>query len=175
MVNLPWDNLSTMPQRDPRGNGVAGPVAGVHGRRVTLNAHRSGNPQLRRLMLALFACALFVRALVPAGWMPDASAGGLRFAICNGTAESSAAAQALFEQALGKADSSKQHDKAAPGNQPCAFAGTALALTTPDLPALAAAPQASEAVAPAIPAVTVAIGRGLAAPPPPATGPPVRV
>lgn len=140
-----------------------------------LNALRSGNPQLRRLMLALFACALFVRALVPAGWMPDASAGGLRIAICNGMQDGSTAAQALFTEALGKADAGKHDGKAASGDPACPFAGAGLALATPVLPELAAAPLLPEAGRVPFPASAVTIGRGLAAPPPPATGPPIRV
>lgn len=37
-----------------------------------------------RLALLLLAAALLTRALLPAGWMPAADAGGLRIALCGG-------------------------------------------------------------------------------------------
>jgi hypothetical protein len=112
--------------------------------------------------LALVALALLVRAAIPAGWMP-ASDGGRWITLCTGSG-----AVAAFVDADGV-----RHDDPAPAAQdhPCAFAGVAVPLTPPL--AIAVPLPSFETARPArLAAATVAIGRGLAAPPPPSTGPP---
>ncbi len=121
----------------------------------------------RRIAFALALCALLFRLAVPAGWMPQASARGVTLGWCSGTShEIPAEAKALLEKALGK----PKPVKPAP-DQPCAFAAAAQPLTAADpLPAIVA----PAAVAEAEPEVLRPIpGRGLAAPPPLATGPPL--
>jgi len=127
------------------------------------------HPPLRRLALALFACALLLRALIPAGWMPEAHAGTLRLTICSGTDLSQAelaAASALLDKGQPKKTPAHKAD------QPCAFAGIAQAADLPDTAAALPIPHRA-ALAIGTPDQTApAPGRGLAAPPPPPTGPP---
>jgi hypothetical protein len=123
----------------------------------------------RRLLLALFACALLLRVAIPQGWMPVADAGGWRLTVCDGMGP--AAAMAAMPGMTHNA-----HDRHAPpphdqGDHPCTFAGLALVAALPDLPPALARP-AVRAVETLTAPVRIAIGRGLAAPPPPATGPP---
>lgn len=121
-----------------------------------------------RIALLLVVAALFMRMLIPAGWMPAAE-GGTIITLCTGAG----AEQAWID------DAGKLHKGAKPGegqaDHPCAFGGFAAVLDLPPtggslafLPPLAAA-------SPALATATVAIGRGLAAPPPPSTGPPSRL
>lgn len=121
----------------------------------------------RRILFALVACALLLRAAMPAGWMPSAGADGvMRVSVCTGMG-----AQTMW---IGR-DGAVHHGEApAPGHhdgQPCAFGALGVGLDA--TPGVAVAP-------PLAPPLTVAaetrqraaVGRGLAAPPPPATGPP---
>jgi hypothetical protein len=113
--------------------------------------------------LALIAFALMLRVLVPAGFMP---ATGKGFAITLCTSMGSVAAWVDDQGNVHKG-------KKSPGKQdtsPCPFAAFAAAIALPavaDLPILAVA-------ADPLPLLfhTVSVGRGLAAPPPPSTGPP---
>lgn len=116
----------------------------------------------RGRVIALLAVALFVRALVPTGWMPVATADGVRFELCAG--------QAMPPQA-GMHHGHKEGGKPALPDHPCAFAGLGLAADTAPSPVVLPIP--GFAPPPAAPRpLAVAVGRGLAAPPPPATGPP---
>jgi hypothetical protein len=116
----------------------------------------------RRLMLVLFACALLVRLLVPAGWMPAADASGAHLVMCDG----GAAAMPAHGMDHGKAPMHHQ----GPSDHPCSFAGPVAAIDTP-LVAVPLPPVAPR-YALAIERRAGAVGRGLAAPPPPPTGPP---
>lgn len=123
----------------------------------------------RRVALFLVACALLFRIAVPAGWMPQAYAQGVTLAWCSGMGDAAPAeARVLIAKALGGQDAPK-HKPAS--DQPCAFAAAAhpIAQVAPaPLPMPAAhAPVAVHPVLPAFP------GRGLVAPPPFATGPPL--
>jgi len=113
----------------------------------------------------LLGCALLLRALVPTGWMPMANDGTLRLVLCSGR-------QIVVEHPLaGHHGAGKEERTTSHADQPCAFAGLALpwigADSRVDLPVIALGAIA------AAPVFLVAIGRGLAAPPPPATGPPL--
>ena len=133
-----------------------------------IDAPRSRPERFRTIALALLACALAVRLLIPAGWMPVVDATGLHLTLCSGSGpiELPAAHHAM----AGMAHHHHHHDQGMP-DHPCAFAGLGLALAEPVLPAIALIAPVVEATVVVIPA-TVAIGRGLAAPPPPPTGPP---
>ena len=133
-----------------------------------IDAPRSRPEGLRTIALALLACALALRLLIPAGWMPVVDATGLHLTLCSGSGpiELPAAHHAM----AGMAHHHHHHDQGMP-DHPCAFAGLGLALAEPVLPAIALIAPVVEATVVVIPA-TVAIGRGLAAPPPPPTGPP---
>lgn len=121
------------------------------------------NQALAGVMLAL---ALFVRALVPAGYMATGEGRSITVTLCadaSGTPKT--VAVPLGQHDAGQ-DSPDKH-------KPCAFAGMGLAL---DLPAAIAAP-APRQPAPSAPfaAQLVGVGQGLAAPPPYQTGPPATV
>lgn len=140
----------------------------------------SSRPSGDRLLLIVLLClAVLPKALVPVGWMPSAE--GL--VVCGGwlPAPEVEAPPALHGEHHGG------HHEAAPAphhqgddeddashdqsSQPCAFAGAALALDGVEGPELAALLPFTTPAAP--PATTYTTGRGLAAPPPPATGPPL--
>ncbi|MCJ8158489.1 hypothetical protein [Sphingomonas sp. LaA6.9] len=131
----------------------------------TIRARLTG--ENRAIALWIVACALMLRMLVPAGWMPATDAdGAVRITLCTG--------QGLVEAWV--ATDGSLHDKAPQKSepktdQPCSFAGLGAAFDA--VPAVAFTPSLYFVTATAItlPA-SVAIGRGLAAPPPPAIGPP---
>ncbi|MBX7481691.1 hypothetical protein [Qipengyuania qiaonensis] len=122
------------------------------------------------------ALALLLSALIPQGYMPARGAdGAITIAICAPGlspaehARVQAEAQARFEAALGE-DHRGDGDKDEP-NTHCPFgvlAAPALASLAPKLDV----PQVARKALPSILTTTMAIGRGLAAPPPPSTGPP---
>lgn len=107
--------------------------------------------------------ALALRLVVPSGWMPAVGAGGIKITICSGAG--------IVDATIG-ADG-KIH-KSSPVNgaakdSPCAFAGVSAADVSPELLLLG-----WSSLAPAAVALIryIAIGQGLAALPPPSTGPP---
>ena len=133
----------------------------------------------RRSFLALVVMALAIRALVPAGWMVMPDAGGVRLMPCSGSgpvelAPAPGHATRIAAGMAGMAGMGHHDDGETPpahADHPCAFAGIGLAS---DLPAIALTEPPAAAVdrdRPGI-ALAVAIGHGLAAPPPPQTGPP---
>jgi hypothetical protein len=131
-----------------------------------MHALRSLTATRRRLLLALFACAMLLRIAVPEGWMPVAEANGWQLTICSGMWPVDAMPD-MPGMAHHKAPAG--HDQ---GDHPCTFAGLGMAAALPDLPSMPVLPVAI-AVPPLLAFGMVAIGRGLAAPPPPATGPPM--
>ena len=94
------------------------------------------------------------------------AAGGIEIAVCNG--------QGPGDMMVLSPDGTLHHNapaKGQAGDHPCAFAGLGIADAPPPLLAVAA----PAFTAPAVPTpdrVRLVPGRGLAAPPPPATGPP---
>lgn len=129
------------------------------------------SPLQARLLLALFACAMVMRALVPSGWMPVVTAEmGVRFVPCSGTGPMVAQAAPTMNHAMpGMSHKDSGHGTAGI-DHPCAFAGVTPAI---DGPALAVAqPLLFAQAIPPLARALVSIGRGLAAPPPPQTGPP---
>lgn len=112
-------------------------------------------------LLALLAAALFLRVLIPAGWMPAPEHGAFAIAPCPAVGEGITGHSANHHHGSHKA----QHD----GD--CAFsplhAGFAPTAAAPSFAAtviLAAPPLADPAIA--------SFPTGPPAPPPPATGPP---
>jgi hypothetical protein len=101
--------------------------------------------------------AMAVRGVLPPGFMLSPAAHGVSVRLCSG---------ATMVVDLGKSEHGKQRSDTAP----CAFAAIAHAAPAPS------AVSVPIATAPAI-AVTAhtptRVGQGLAAPPPPATGPPL--
>jgi len=118
-----------------------------------------------RIALVLLGLALVLRVLVPTGWMPS-ERGGFAITICSGSG---------MESAWVDADG-KLHKEAPAqgGDQHCAFAGLGAPVVGSCLPP-AIVPAKPAVAAPAVSQTLAAIGQGLAAPPPPATGPPVTV
>jgi len=120
----------------------------------------------RHIPLALIAFAMLLRVIVPAGWMPTTGAdGAIRISICTGMG-----AETAYIDRDGKlhkeAPDGTHHDP-----QPCGFGALGLGLNDARAPTLALTFGAAAVVA--LTALqTVSIGRGLAAPPPPSTGPP---
>lgn len=140
-----------------------------------MHALRRLSAARRGLLFALFAVALAVRALVPGGWMVAAGAdGSARLVLCSGIGPIGTPAQAAADRAMAAAmPGMAHHDDAPPthADHPCAFAGLGLPsdVASFDLPV---PPRRIVALADLQRGRSVAIGRGLAAPPPPATGPP---
>jgi len=122
----------------------------------------------RTLAAMVVAAALLLRALVPAGYMvaPAQETRQVFVTICTGL--EGKAERIALPVGTGHGESGKEHQAK---DSPCAF--TALAGLA-DLPVLAElpVPAASASVGAARP-VEAAVGRGLAAPPPPQTGPPI--
>ncbi|HEY6916776.1 MAG TPA: hypothetical protein VI381_03975 [Allosphingosinicella sp.] len=135
------------------------------------STQRSGLP-----LVLLIGCALLIRALLPSGWMP-ATQGGFSFILCSGwtsAQESAAMAESAYRadmiERLGRAGKDGGRTAA---DEPCAFSGLAMAWTGAE-----GAPRLSSPVvapAPLFLTLIVAVGRGLAAPPPPSTGPPLLI
>jgi hypothetical protein len=117
--------------------------------------------------LVLLVGALLARGLAPEGWMPVANAaGGIEIALCNGHGPDDVMVLTLDGKLHHKAPANGQGD-----DRPCAFAGVGIADAPPLLPAIVA-PIRTYTAASTLLAATTVPGRGLAAPPPPATGPP---
>ena len=119
----------------------------------------------RRALAALvLGAALLLRALVPAGYMfaPAQDGRTLTVTVCTGSAPQQ------IELALpGKGSTQREHEAK---DGPSAFAGLGTLAANADAPTLALPPEPSQTDP--LPPLAVAIGRGLAAPPPPQTGPP---
>jgi hypothetical protein len=133
---------------------------------------------LQGLCVALLGAALLLRALVPAGWMPAQAGGGPAITLCapgspDGDPRALAAANAVFQAALGDHGQSPDDSHDGLGAKPCTFAGLT-PLAPPSVPDALAHPPAADAAATFPPSLRAAVGRGLPAPPPPATGPPLR-
>ncbi len=117
--------------------------------------------------MVLLVAALLGKVLAPAGWMPVATERGFTFMLCSDQGQTPAWVDG----------SGRLHRGEAPGpakpaaKDACPYGALAAAAAVPDGPALAASILAS--IPPPAPrSGSAAIGQGLAAPPPPATGPP---
>lgn len=123
---------------------------------------------MTRVAMALAMLAVAMRVLVPAGYMPG-RAGEAPIVLCTGQG-----AQIILSGENAKAAPgapADDHSGKAADHHPCAFASAAHIFAAQDLaPVVLAAwsVPAPDARAQS----TVSPGRGLAAPPPPATGPP---
>ena len=84
----------------------------------------------RGRVIALLALALIVRALVPTGWMPVATAHGVTLELCAGQSMSPTVAMRHGHHDGGKA---------AMPDHPCAFAGLGMAADTAPPPVMPAA------------------------------------
>jgi len=131
---------------------------------------------MKRGGLLLVALSLVFGAAVPRGWMPTASAAGFSISLCStglsaaARDEAFAAAYALMADALGESGQQDDGDDAA-ADGACDYAPPALA-PLPQAPAASSAGLLPARLVAGI-SPAVAVGHGLAAPPPPATGPPL--
>ncbi len=125
----------------------------------------------KRLAVFLIMLALAVRMAVPAGWMPSGEK-GFALTLCAGGETSTVWIDTKGQ--IHKSDPSKGEGHNDAPHEPCAFAGVALAAGIPS----AKTDEFTDGL-PAAHAVAISsgvtIGQGLAAPPPPATGPPTLI
>jgi hypothetical protein len=132
-----------------------------------MNPNRICCPSLGRTFAIWFAAfALATRLAIPAGFMP-ASGAGYAIALCTGDGM-----VAAWVDANGDVHPDRQAPKGSQSDHPCAFAGLSSAIHA-EAPSehLEHAPVSASAPRWTRPAVS--IGHGLAAPPPPSTGPPL--
>jgi len=120
-----------------------------------------------RLTLALLGFALFLRLLVPAGWMPAPSRGAFAIEPCPAAAPA-ASVRAEAHHHHGGPDH-QSHGSSHDGD--CAFAPLSAGIASLDLAPLAAAPVLI-AQPQATPLAAPPLKTGPPALPPPATGPP---
>jgi hypothetical protein len=126
------------------------------------------SPFRRFAWLMLLVGALLGRGLMPEGWMPVASAAGrVQFVLCPGAEP----VHVMVMTADGKMHH-KAPGKGQAGSHPCAFAGVGTADAPPPVPPIVAPARLDDA-SPSLARIGTVPGRGLAAPPPPATGPPI--
>ena len=126
---------------------------------------------MRHFALVLIVMALAVRARVPAGWMPSGER-SFALTVCTGTETSTVWIDA--KGAIHKSEPVQDGGHGDVQHDPCSFAGVALALDVPEGLAPAAEKILPEKSFVSL-ASSVTIGHGLAAPPPPATGPPALI
>ncbi len=120
---------------------------------------------LRRLAFAFVVLALAIRIAVPSGWMPS-NERGFALTVCTGMDT-----QTVWMDSKGKLHKEDPSKGKSVEHSPCAFAGS---LAVHNLPATNfhfAMPHRPTPV-PVFAANEISIGNGLAAPPPPAIGPP---
>jgi hypothetical protein len=113
--------------------------------------------------------ALAMRMVMPVGWMPSFAGGQATITLC--TSAGMVEAWVDADGNIHKESPQKKSSK----DQPCAFAGLGGALDLPQFAELGSEmpPLAADTVA--FPLTQVRIGLGLAAPPPPAIGPPTLI
>jgi hypothetical protein len=116
-------------------------------------------------VLLLVALAVLARAAIPAGWMPTVQGERIAVSVCSGEGRA-----VMWLDKAGKLHKSNpsQDDQ----DHPCAFASVSPALNAPDV--LSVHLVSGKTVLTSADR-QVSIGQGLAAPPPPSTGPPVLI
>jgi hypothetical protein len=119
--------------------------------------------QISAMWLALAVLALVARIVVPAGFMPAQTAGGVALVICTGHGP----------LAIDGPQDPKAPKPGSRSDAPCAFAAAPSAAPPPPVVTVLAEPYAIS-VDPGRrgPVADLIPGRGLAAPPPPSQGPP---
>ena len=122
--------------------------------------------------MAMAMLAVVIRILIPPGFMvaPSMETGGSRIVICS----PQGAVEVLIDASGHRVKTPTDHDNSKGGAHPCAFASVAIATLASD--------QASDSTATVYadralgnPTPTQRPGLGLAAPPPPKTGPPILI
>jgi hypothetical protein len=131
----------------------------------------------KRVAYVLAALALAVQALVPTGYMIGKGARDQAIAItlCTVTGNVTAFLSSDGQIVETKPGSDTPHDSGEEGTSLCGFAAQSVAAFSPLQPSVEPQPfDASAATAQSYTSIA-APGRGLAAPPPPKTGPPIQV
>jgi hypothetical protein len=122
----------------------------------------------KHFVSVLIVLTLLSRVLIPAGWMPSQNTGHSLITLCTGSGMVEAWVDA--KGALHKLPV----DKKGKDSGQCAFAGVGAAAKMTDLQNLLLSAAEPESL-PFSKQSHLIIGLGLAAPPPPATGPPVLI
>lgn len=125
-----------------------------------------------RLGACLAVCALAVRILIPAGYMPGPAQGGIGFptlVICTAQGAKTVAIDAADQVVKDRVPFHKNGE--AKNDHGCVFAGHAVPVVT-ELSDLADRPAGFDVVQGELKRAHQRPGLGLAAPPPPKTGPP---
>lgn len=150
------------------------------------NGYRQHVQQIRRLLARrhiatlILACALAVRVLIPTGFMVGQTASGApALVLCPGQNDMAmsmagmphAAVHMMPDGSMMAGHDAGQHHGDSDTDRPCAFAAVGLAVDVP-IPAPLLAPAPPPAFSALQSPVPSDPGRGLAAPPPPSTGPP---
>ena len=120
-------------------------------------------------LIAFVILALAVRMVIPAGWMPSFADSKMTITLCT-----SAGMVEAWVDADGKIHKESPAKKGL-GDQPCAFAGWGGAAYAPIFEVASLAPPFAPQLIHKNSPAAVAIGLGLAAPPPPATAPPALI
>jgi hypothetical protein len=123
---------------------------------------------VNRLLLIIALIGIAFRGLIPMGWMPTGER-GFEIIICTGVDT-----QKVWLDAKGNLHKQDPSKKDGPKSQPCAFGASS---TVANLPLIAEPDfiQSAPLTSPIQPNHLVSVGKGLAAPPPPATGPPILI
>ena len=135
----------------------------------------ASNAPMSLLLQCLIYGSLLIRAVIPAGWMPVSAADGFRIEICSASmsptehAAFKASAQQMLQAAMPQQGG---HDDPAPkpNDQHCPFSVLGHAFLGSFTPPAEVMIQDIRLAA-VLPGL-VSVGHGLAAPPPPSTGPP---
>lgn len=129
------------------------------------------NFSIRSFAFLVIALSLMVRAAIPAGWMPSGER-AFEVKICAGIEMQTAWLDKSGK--LHKTDPSKKSDGGHNSKQDCAFASLATQGIAAQSLDVVPSDRAQQNL-PYLASANVAVGRGLAAPPPPSTGPPTLV
>jgi hypothetical protein len=124
--------------------------------------------RVNRLLVAIALIAVAVRGLIPTGWMPTGER-AFEITVCAG-----ADTHKVWLDSKGKLHKQDPSKRDAPDPEPCAFSAISMAAALPNIDAQDFA-YAPPSALHAQPSYLVSIGNGLAAPPPPATGPPILI
>ena len=116
--------------------------------------------------------AVLLRVLIPAGFMLAAGSdhGASKIVVCSGQG----AVEVMVDSHGHRIKAPADHGKGKGGDRPCAFAAMATAPLNSNQ-ALKAAPAVYASLAPTAQYSAQRPGLGLAAPPPPKTGPPLSI
>jgi hypothetical protein len=121
---------------------------------------------MSRLLILVAMIGIVARGVIPAGWMPTGER-AFAIAICTGVDT-----HTVWLDSKGKLHKQDPDRQPVPDSEPCAFTALAMAVGLPDAFVVSAA-LGGDQESHVVPGHRATVGRGLAAPPPPATGPPL--